>query len=125
MLFINIDKFEPNPILVNINKLKPYKYLGKNSKGLEATIEGGGELTRRIQKTRTRKIHNIRKIQRMRRTWKTRRTHKNVFWYGSTKHETTPKTLVNKKKFITGIGNSKYKTTKSENIFNPSDFDID
>jgi hypothetical protein len=23
MLFVNIDKFEPNPILVNINKLNP------------------------------------------------------------------------------------------------------
>jgi hypothetical protein len=42
ILLINIDKFEPNPILVNINKLKPYRYLGKVLKGLEATIEGGG-----------------------------------------------------------------------------------
>jgi hypothetical protein len=29
ILFVNIDKFEPNPILVNINKFKPYRYLGK------------------------------------------------------------------------------------------------
>jgi hypothetical protein len=28
---------------VNINKLKPYRYLGKALKGLEATIKGGGE----------------------------------------------------------------------------------
>ncbi len=28
MLFVNFDKFEPNPILVNINKFKPYRYLG-------------------------------------------------------------------------------------------------
>ncbi len=28
---------------MNINKFKPYKYLGKVPKGLEATIEGGGE----------------------------------------------------------------------------------
>ncbi len=43
VLLVNIDKFEPNPILVNINKLKPYRYLGKAPKGLRATIEGGGE----------------------------------------------------------------------------------
>ncbi len=43
ILLINIDKFEPNPILVNINKLKPYWYLGKTPRGLEATIEGGGK----------------------------------------------------------------------------------
>jgi hypothetical protein len=29
ILFININKFEPNPILVNINKLKHYQYLGQ------------------------------------------------------------------------------------------------
>jgi hypothetical protein len=37
------DKFEPNPILVNINKFKPYRYLGQVPRGKEATIEGGGE----------------------------------------------------------------------------------
>jgi len=42
-LFINIDKFEPNLILVNINKFKPYKYLRKVPRGLEATIKGGGD----------------------------------------------------------------------------------
>jgi len=43
ILLINIDKFEPNPILVNINKLKPYRYLGQVPRGLETTIKGGGE----------------------------------------------------------------------------------
>jgi hypothetical protein len=43
ILFINIDKFEPNPILVNINKLKSYQYLDKAPRGLEATIERGRE----------------------------------------------------------------------------------
>jgi hypothetical protein len=43
ILFVNIDKFEPNPILVNINKLKPYRYLGQAPKGLETIIKGGGE----------------------------------------------------------------------------------
>jgi hypothetical protein len=41
--FVNIDKFEPNSFLVNINKLKPYKCLGKALKGQEATIKGGRE----------------------------------------------------------------------------------
>jgi hypothetical protein len=26
VLLITIDKFDPNPILVNINKLKPYRF---------------------------------------------------------------------------------------------------
>jgi hypothetical protein len=43
MLLINIDKFEPNPILVNINKFKPYWYLNQVPKGLEATIKRGGK----------------------------------------------------------------------------------
>jgi len=28
---------------VNINKFKPYRYLGKALRGLEVTIKGGGE----------------------------------------------------------------------------------
>ncbi len=43
MLFVNVDKFEPNPILVNINKFKPYWYLGQVPKGLKGTIEREGE----------------------------------------------------------------------------------
>jgi hypothetical protein len=83
VLIINIDKFEPNPILVNINKFKPYRYLGKAFRRLEVTIEGGGKLTRRTQRTRTRRIQRTRtwrtrKIQRTR-TWRTGRIHKNVF----------------------------------------------
>jgi hypothetical protein len=27
ILFFTIDKFDPNPMLVNINKLKPYKFI--------------------------------------------------------------------------------------------------
>ncbi len=27
MLFAIIEKFEINPVLVNVNKLKPYKYM--------------------------------------------------------------------------------------------------
>jgi hypothetical protein len=27
VLFVTIDKFDPNPVLVNINELKPYKFI--------------------------------------------------------------------------------------------------
>jgi hypothetical protein len=27
VLLVTIDKFDPNPMLVNINKLKPYKFI--------------------------------------------------------------------------------------------------
>jgi hypothetical protein len=27
VLLVTIDKFDPNPVLVNINKLKPYKFI--------------------------------------------------------------------------------------------------
>jgi hypothetical protein len=43
VLLVNIDNFEPNPISMNINKLKPYLYLRQALKGSEATIKGGGE----------------------------------------------------------------------------------
>jgi len=62
VLLVNIDRFELNPILVNINKFKPYKYLGKASRGLEVTIKGARELTRRTSRTITRRTHNIRRI---------------------------------------------------------------
>jgi hypothetical protein len=43
MLLVKIDKFESNPILVSINKVKPYWYLDETSQRLKATMEGGGE----------------------------------------------------------------------------------
>jgi hypothetical protein len=27
LYFVTIDKFDPNPLLVNINKLKPYRFI--------------------------------------------------------------------------------------------------
>jgi hypothetical protein len=36
-----MDKFDPNPILANINKLKPYMSLEATLKGLEVQIQGG------------------------------------------------------------------------------------
>jgi hypothetical protein len=32
-LLFMLTIFEPNPVLVNINKLKPYKYVGQTLKG--------------------------------------------------------------------------------------------
>jgi hypothetical protein len=41
-----IDKFDPNPILVNINKIKPYEFQDIIvSKRLESTIEKGRDIT--------------------------------------------------------------------------------
>jgi hypothetical protein len=36
-----VEKFDPNLILVNINKLKFYRTLNVASQGLEATTKGG------------------------------------------------------------------------------------
>jgi hypothetical protein len=33
--FIFVNNFEPNPILVNVNKLKPYKYVDQTLKGIQ------------------------------------------------------------------------------------------
>ncbi len=41
-----IDKFDPNPILVNINKSKPYQFQDTiASKGLESIIKWGRDIT--------------------------------------------------------------------------------
>jgi hypothetical protein len=32
ILFVSINNFEPDPILVNVNKLKPYKYVDQTLK---------------------------------------------------------------------------------------------
>jgi hypothetical protein len=37
---------------VNINKLKPYQYLDKSPRGLEATVKGGGEHKEDSQSTK-------------------------------------------------------------------------
>jgi hypothetical protein len=39
-----------NPILVNIDKLKPYWYLDKAYRGLKTTIKGGREHKEELQK---------------------------------------------------------------------------
>jgi hypothetical protein len=36
-----MDKFDPTLILVNVNKLKPYKFHNLIPKGLEAQMQGG------------------------------------------------------------------------------------
>jgi hypothetical protein len=40
VLLVILDKFDPNPILVIINKLKPYIFLGSGPRGLEVQIQG-------------------------------------------------------------------------------------
>jgi hypothetical protein len=45
-ILVIVDKFDPNPILVNINKLKPYRFQDiATSRGLESTIERGRDTT--------------------------------------------------------------------------------
>jgi hypothetical protein len=40
------DKFDPNPILVNINKLKPYWFQDSSAlKGLKLVVEKGRDIT--------------------------------------------------------------------------------
>jgi hypothetical protein len=40
-----VDKFDPNPILVNINKLKPYRFQDTTpSRGLESIVERGRDI---------------------------------------------------------------------------------
>jgi hypothetical protein len=59
---------------VNINKLKPYKYLGKAPRGLKVTIEGGGE---------------------HKEDSKNKEDSQKDFQYGSSKNQTTLKTKIN------------------------------
>jgi hypothetical protein len=32
--FVSVNNFEPNPVLVNVNKLKPYTYVDQTLKGI-------------------------------------------------------------------------------------------
>jgi hypothetical protein len=34
VFFVYVNSFEPNPILINVNKLKPYTYVDKTLKGI-------------------------------------------------------------------------------------------
>ncbi len=34
VLFVCVNNFEPSPILVDVNKFKPYKYVGQTLKGI-------------------------------------------------------------------------------------------
>ncbi len=35
VFLVYVNNFEPNPILVNVNKLKPYKYVDQTLKGIQ------------------------------------------------------------------------------------------
>lgn len=45
---MNMDKIDTNPLLVNINKLKPYQHLELTPYGLEAKIEKGRDVSVRV-----------------------------------------------------------------------------
>jgi hypothetical protein len=36
VLLVYVNNFEPNPILVNVNKLKPYTYVDQTLKGVQS-----------------------------------------------------------------------------------------
>jgi hypothetical protein len=40
VLLVNIDKFDPTHVLVNINKLKPYVFYDSNTKELVSEFQG-------------------------------------------------------------------------------------
>jgi predicted P-loop ATPase len=43
---VTVNRFDPNPILVNINKLKPYRFQDTTaSRGLESIVERGRDTT--------------------------------------------------------------------------------
>jgi hypothetical protein len=37
VILVSINNFEPNPILVNVNKLKPYTYVDQTLKGIHSS----------------------------------------------------------------------------------------
>ncbi len=45
---MNVDKFDTNPLLVNVNKLKPYWHSELTPNGLESQIEGGRDANIRV-----------------------------------------------------------------------------
>jgi hypothetical protein len=36
IFLVSINNFEPNPVLVNVNKLKPYYYVDQTLKGIQS-----------------------------------------------------------------------------------------
>jgi hypothetical protein len=65
---------------VNINKLKPYTYLGKVPKRLEVTVEHGLEHKEDLENKEDSEH---------------KKDSQKYFWYGSTKNQTTQKTIIN------------------------------
>jgi len=94
---------------VNINKLKPYPYLGQAPKKLEATIERGGEHKEDSKYKEDSKCKDSRED-----------VH-DVF----TENLTQPKILVNRKNSVIDIGELIFKCIKLERSFNLVDFSID
>ncbi len=77
---------------MNINKFKPYIYLGKAPKGLEATIKGGGEHKEDLEHEDSKNKEDSQKH----------------FLYASTENEITLKIGINQKKLVVNIGKSEY-----------------
>ncbi len=75
---------------MNINKLKPYIYVGKAPKGLEVTIEGGGEHKEDLEN---------------------KEDSQKCFQFGFIENENTLKIRINQNNLVTSIRKPKYKTT--------------
>jgi hypothetical protein len=54
-LLMNMDKIDTNPLLVNINKLKPYQHLELTPYGLETKIEKRRDVSVRVPQQCNRK----------------------------------------------------------------------
>jgi hypothetical protein len=37
VIIVFVNNFEPNPVLVNVNKLKPYTYMDQTLKGIQSS----------------------------------------------------------------------------------------
>ncbi len=46
VLLVIIDKFDPNPVLVNMNKLKPYKFVDDNT--LQPIVVKPSDMTTKV-----------------------------------------------------------------------------
>jgi hypothetical protein len=44
VILVFVNNFEPNPILVNVNKLKPYTYVDQTLKGIQSSKFKGSKV---------------------------------------------------------------------------------
>ncbi len=62
VILVSINNFEPNLVLFNVNKLKPYKYVDQTLKGIWS-LENQTSLESMIQNTWKRNMMKIQKIK--------------------------------------------------------------